>query len=232
MYERIQNNEALPSLPESILSFGEPRNNAVYALDEFSFISDCDGQDRFGCYQLRNEVYVDECQWSESYKDVGIEVDLFDAFSSVVAVKNREGDVVATLRSTNSIFDWMAIECYDGIFKSNSEDLKIEGINEISRLCIKKSYRNFMIIPNVSVLDFLLAGMIFKNKSQNIRGSVIVTHISMYVALKKKGLNITMLTESKKMSDGCKIGIFYVDVNASLTNFKPIKQINKLLAVK
>ena len=67
----------------------------------------------------------------------------FDAFSSVVAVKNVEGDVIATLRATNAVFDWMAIDCYDGIFKSSSEELKITGINEISRLCIK--IRNFIM---------------------------------------------------------------------------------------
>ena len=205
---------------------------AIYELNGFSHVSDCDGQDRFDCYRLRKEIYVDECKWSDDYKNIGIEVDQFDAFSSVVAVKNIEGDIIATLRSTSSVFDWMAIDCYDGIFKSYSEDLKISGVNEISRLCINKDYRNFMIIPNVSILDFLLVGMIYQNKSQNIRGSVIVTHTSMYAVLRKKGLNITMLANPKKMPDGCKISIFFVDVSASLISFKPIKYIRESLLVK
>lgn len=208
MYEIEKAREVTPSLAENMFSVGRGGGKAVYDLNGFSFISDCDGQDRFDCYRLRKEIYVDECKWSNDYKNIGIEVDQFDAFSSVVAVKNTEGDVIATLRSTNSVFDWMAIDCYDGIFKNSSEDIKVTGINEISRLCINKSYRNSMIIPNVSVLDFLLAGMIYQNKSQNIRGSVIVTHTSMYAVLKKKGLNITMLTEAKNMPDGCKISIF------------------------
>jgi len=231
MYE-LENACKVPfNFARNMTSISEGHSKVKYDLNGFSHISDCDGQERFDCYRLRKEIYVDECKWSDDYKNIGIEIDQFDAFSSIVAVKNLAGDVIATLRSTSSVFDWMAIDCYDGNFKNSSEDLKITGINEISRLCIKKSHRNFMIIPNVSVLDFLLAGMIYQNKAKNIRGSVIVTHTSMYAVLKKKGLNITMLTKPKQMPDGCKISVFFVDVNASLISFKPIQYINKYIAV-
>ncbi|MCY4044567.1 MAG: GNAT family N-acetyltransferase [Cellvibrionales bacterium] len=207
-------------------SVSESHHASLINFHDYTYHDQLTAEDRFKSYQLRKEIYVDEYQWSTDYKDK-IEVDKFDAFSTVAAVKNPSGDVVATLRSTDAVFDWMATDCYNEIFKPVTEDLKTADINEVSRLCVSKHYRNTLINDELSVFDLLLSGMLLRNKSENVRGTVIVTHAAMYYLLKKKGFDIRMLTKPVRMEDGCKITAFYVDINRSYQTFLPL---NTLMA--
>ncbi|MES9899391.1 MAG: acyl-homoserine-lactone synthase [Sedimenticola sp.] len=175
---------------------------------------------------MRNEVYVNEKSWVTGSKD--IETDRYDDFSSTSAVTNEYGEVVASLRTTDSMYDWLAEDCFNEVFKPHIKYLRVPGNKEVSRLCIDKDYRNNILGNQVSVLDFLTPGILLENSNNGIRGFVVVTHTTLYVLFKINGMKITMLSKFEKMADGCKIAVFYIDVEESIRTFRPLKYIEHL----
>ena len=208
------------SIPQKEVTFEAP--DSLFSQEGFLYQVNCHGRDKYNAFQLRKAVYVDEYDWAEGYKHKGIEVDVFDAFSNVSAVRSPEGDIVATFRVTDAVFDWMATECYDGRFRAYTESLKVPGITEISRLCIQQGFRSMMIDNDLSVFDLLLAGLVYQHKRSGIKGCVFVTHWTMYKYLTRKGLIVTALCEPEIMPDGCKISAFYLDVDKSYREFKQL----------
>ncbi|WP_420592100.1 GNAT family N-acyltransferase [Bacterioplanoides sp.] len=189
----------------------------------YRFTKISSGKDRYKSLVLRRSIYVDEYAWAKGQN--AIEIDEFDTFSTHFSIKDRAGDTVATIRSTDHDFDWMATNCYENAFSTQAEAIKNPGIVEVSRLCIKSDYRNKFIDQNISALDLLLSGVLAHHYKENKKGFVIITHSSMFALLKRRGMEIKKLSNTKTMDDGCKITIMYIDIEKSWRNFFPLNTI-------
>ncbi|HHS83894.1 MAG TPA: GNAT family N-acetyltransferase [Gammaproteobacteria bacterium] len=215
--DRVENhNTALREFSASNYSFCKP----LFEFCGYSFTPVIEGIDRVNTFKLRAEIYDNEFGWANSSGNV--EQDEFDNFSTHYVVKNPDGETIATIRTTDHSFNWMAEKCFDGLFLGSAKSVKDAYTNEASRLCIKKKYRNSKITDNVSVLDFLLAGLLFYNNLRGVENTYIITFAIMYKMLARRGMVIDSNSETITMADGCKLRAFIINNRASLHTFKPL----------
>ncbi len=215
--KRSENSSAsLHEFAADNFSFCKP----LFEFCGYSFTPVIEGVDRINAFRLRAEIYDSEFGWASSSGNV--EQDIFDQFSTHYVVKNPEGETIATIRTTDHSFQWMAENCFGGVFLDSANKVKDAYTNEASRLCIKKEYRNCRIKGNVSILDFLLAGLLFYNNLRGVENTYIITFAAMYKILARRGMVIDSHSETITMEDGCRLKAFIISNRTSLQTFKPL----------
>ena len=192
----------------------------LFAYYGYSFVPVIEGIDRVNTFKLRAAIYDEEFGWANSQNN--IEQDEFDFFATHYAVKSPDGSVIATIRTIESSFNWMGDSSFFGKFVDITGEIKNASVNEASRLCISKDYRSHEIVKNLSILDFLLAGLLFYNNLRGIENTYIITFSNMYKVLKRRGLVINKITNRVTMPDGCVLDGFIVNNPLSMETFKPL----------
>ncbi len=192
----------------------------LFRFRGFTFAPVVEGMDRMETFRLRAEIYADEFGWADSSGE--IEHDRFDNFSTHYVVKSPAGESIATIRTTDHQFSWMAEECFDGVFRDSTAALKDPLTNEASRLCVRKRYRSARIGADLSVLDFLLAGLLFYNNLRGVENTCIVTFAAMGRVLARRGMAVENVSEVITMADGCRLRAFLISNRASLRSFTPL----------
>ncbi|MDH5571079.1 MAG: GNAT family N-acetyltransferase [Gammaproteobacteria bacterium] len=192
----------------------------LFEYHGYSFVPVIEGIDRVNTFKLRASIYDEEFGWASASNN--IEQDEFDFYSTHYAVKTPDGRVIATIRTIESGFNWMGDSSFFDLFTNTTKQLKNSSVNEASRLCIDRNYRNYQIVKNMSVLDFLLAGLLFYNNLRNIENTYIITFSNMYTVLKRRGMAIRKVTDKVVMPDGCVLDGFVVNNQLSLETFKPL----------
>ncbi len=201
-------------------SYGVSCGKPLFRFRGYSFTPVIEGSDRIDAFRLRAEIYDDEFGWARASGN--IEQDEFDNYSTHYVVKSPGGETVATIRTIDHCFAWMADNCFGGVFAQSTVGIRDASTIEASRLCIRKEYRSSSIGSGVSVLDFLLAGLLFHNNLRGIENTYIITFATMYRMLARRGLDIRCCSETITMADGCRLRAFVINNRASLRTFKPL----------
>lgn len=163
-------------------------------------------------FKLRYDVYYRELGWVEC--DTDQEIDKYDDYSSHLAVQTPEGQVVGTIRFTHSRYDWMIEDCFPFTVDGDLQSIRQPGYYEASRLAIDPAYRNARFENGFTVMDMLLAGVLYQCQQQGMETLVIVTTKQMAAILKRRRWHLQALGELVTMPD-CVIGGWSIDIAAS-----------------
>jgi len=141
-------------------------------------------------YRLRHKIYCEEYKYCPKRNNgINLENDKYDEKSDIVIALNDENEVIGTIRLINNSNIGFQIEEYAAL----PEDIPKSNSIELSRLCVKRSYRGGR--KNVALG---LIKIIYKySKKNNIKYWLAVLNLPSWKIFSKFGIPFSLIGEIK-----------------------------------